>query len=44
MCKMSKAVGLGLARDVVNLLPGSWTGAARPRTLRVEADWVTCTQ
>ena len=29
---------------VVNALPGSWVGAPRAATLRVEADFVTCTQ
>ena len=32
------------AKEVLNLLPGSWKGPPRPRTMRVEADWVTCTQ
>ena len=32
------------AKEVLNLLPGSGKGSPRPRTLRVEADWVTCTQ
>ena len=29
---------------VINALPGSWEGAPRAATLRVEADFVTCTQ